>query len=72
MLQFNAIHRLNTFRLRLPNMYATIIAAKGDHTTVCESRISTNVTYTADCRGVNFYRSYIFLIFLLSLNKKKY
>ncbi|XP_015373502.1 PREDICTED: synaptic vesicle glycoprotein 2B-like [Diuraphis noxia] len=51
LLLFMTMLTLNTFRLRLPNMYATIIAAKGDHTTVCESRTSTNVTYTAACKG---------------------
>ncbi|XP_025199407.1 solute carrier family 22 member 4-like isoform X1 [Melanaphis sacchari] len=52
LLLFMTMLTLNTFRLRLPNMYATIIAAKGDHSlSVCESRTSTNVTYTADCKG---------------------
>ncbi|KAL5242741.1 hypothetical protein ACI65C_010151 [Semiaphis heraclei] len=51
LLLFMTMLTLNTFRLRLPNMYATIIAAKGDHATVCESRTSTNVTYTAVCKG---------------------
>lgn len=67
MSRLNTIRRLNTFRLRLPNMYATIIAAKGDHSlSVCESRTSTNVTYTAACRGVSAYHScnsfYFFII----------
>lgn len=57
--RLNTIRRLNTFRLRLPNMYATIIAARGDHTfTVCESRITTNATYSAGCRGVSTYLPY--------------
>jgi len=51
---------MNTFRLRLPQMFAKIIAAQGDDTiSVCESKTAavanvTNVAFSS-CRGVSSY-----------------
>jgi len=56
--------RLNTFRLRVPKMYAQIIATEGNNTfTVCESEtVVANVT-SSGCQDVCILLLLVFLLF---------